>query len=315
MPGRPTIFVIDPYHPAGIELAAREAEVVLWGDPRAGRWREEAEGLMVRLTPLRAADFAASRRLRVVVKQGVGVETIDLEAARAQGVVVCNTPGVNSEAVAEMALSLALTVGRRVAEMDRAVRAPGPPVRREDFLGLESWAKTVGVVGMGNIGARIARKWRGAFDATILAYDPYVPADRWSDLPHERMSSLEAMLPRCDLLTLHLPLTAESRSMIGARELGLMKPTAILVNTARGGIVDEAALYAALAARRLFGAGIDVFEREPPGAADSLTGLPNVVCTPHAAGGSLETQEKSSLAVARQLLDVLAGREPWGRVA
>ncbi len=199
--------------------------------------------------------------------------------------------------------------------MDRAVRAPDPPVRREDFLGLESWGTTVGVVGLGNVGTRVARKWRGAFDATILAYDPCVPADRWSDLPHERMPSLDAMLPRCDELTLHLPLTAKSRGMIGGRELGLMKPAAILVNTARGGIVDEAALHAALAAGRLFGAGIDVFGREPPTAADPLVGLPNVVCTPHAAGGSLETQGKSSFAVARQLLDVLAGREPWGRVA
>lgn len=308
------IYVLDPFDRAGVDLAAQRAELVLWDDPRVRDWHEDADGLMVRLTPLTAADFARARTLRAVCKQGVGVESIDLAAARARGVTVCNTPGVNSEAVAELALALGLAVGRRVAEMDRALRSGGP-VQRERYLGIESWRRTVGVVGMGNIGTKVARKWHGAFESRLVAYDPYVPADHWAGIPHTRAASLEELLPQVDLLTLHLPLTPESRGMIGARALSLMKPTAILVNAARGGIVDETALHEALSSGRLFGAGLDVFSVEPPTTGNPLVGLPNVVSTPHAAGGTLDTQRNSSLAVARQLLDVLDGKEPWARVA
>jgi len=220
---------------------------------------------------------------------------------------------VNSEAVAEMALALGLAVARRVAELDRQIRS-GEVVERSSFLGLERWQKRVGVVGMGNVGTRVARKWHGAFDARILAYDPHVAKGAWADLPHERVGSLEDLLPEVDLLTLHLPLTAETRQLIGRRELALMRPTAILVNTSRGGIVDEAALCEALRSGRLFGAGLDVFETEPPTVANPLVGLPNVVATPHAAGGTRENQERSSRLAAQQLLDVLEGREPFHRL-
>jgi D-3-phosphoglycerate dehydrogenase len=314
MAERPKVYVLDAYDPAGLELAAQHCDLVLWDDPRLADWQEQADALMVRLTPLRAEDFAKAKKLRVVVKQGVGVESVDLAAARRHGVLVANTPGVNSEAVAELALTLGLTVRRRAAEMDRVIRS-GATIRREDFLGGESWGTSVGIIGMGNIGTRVARKWRGAFEARILAFDPYVPADRWADIPHERVARLQDLLPRVDLLTLHLPLTPDSRDLIGAAELALMRPGAILVNTARGGIVNEAALYDALAAGRLGGAGLDVFAQEPPTTANPLIGLPNVVCTPHAAGGTRDTQRKSALAVAQQLVDVLNGKEAWGRVA
>lgn len=315
MSNRPKIFVLDVYHRAGLDLAAEEADLVLWDDPAVANWREEADALMVRMTPLRAADFARAKRLKVVVKQGVGIETIDLEAAKAHGVAVCNTPGVNSEAVAELALTLGLTVTRRVAEMDRAVRSGGK-AQRDRYLGLEASGRAVGIVGMGNIGTRVARKWRGAFDLRLIGYDPYVPATHWSDLPHERAPTLQAMLPEVDILTIHCPLNAETRHMIGHTELALMKPTAVVVNAARGGIVDEAALYDALREGRLFGAGLDVFEVEPP-TLDStpLLSLPNLVATPHAAGGTEETQARSSELVARQVLDVLAGRPALSRVA
>lgn len=311
---RPKVYVLDPCDPAGIAHAAEHADVVLWDDPAAARWHEDADGLMVRMRRLTAEDLYRAKRLRVVSKQGVGVETIDLDAARARGITVCNTPGVNSEAVAEMALVLALAVLRRVAEMDRAIRS-GAAVDRSRFIGQESWGKTVGIVGMGNIGTRIARKWRGAFGAELLAYDPYVPADHWPDLPHRRVPSLDAMLPLVDVLTLHVPLTAETRHMVSGPQLARMRPSAIVVNVSRGGIVDETALAEALAGGGLFGAGLDVFEVEPPPADHPLVRLPNTVVTPHAAAGTRETQATSALRVAEQLIHVLAGGEPFHRVA
>ncbi|MGC1467317.1 MAG: hydroxyacid dehydrogenase [Pseudolabrys sp.] len=308
------IYVLDSFHPAGVEYAEQRAEVIRLNDPRAKNWHEDADGIMVRSSKIKADDIARAKKLRVISKQGVGLDNIDLAAAKARGITVCRTPGVNSEAVAEHALTLALTVGRRVAEFDNQIRS-GAVVERADFLGMESWEKTVGIVGIGNIGTRVARKWHGAFNARIMAYDPYVAPDALPDVPHQRVGSLAEMLPHLDILTLHLPLTAESRGMINAAALALMKPTAIVVNAARGGIVDERALYEAIKAGRLFGAGLDVFEQEPPTTANPLVGLPTVVSTPHAAAGTYETQVRSSMLVAQQLFEALEGREPLGRVA
>ena len=308
------IYVLDAFHLSGVELAEKQAEVIRWDDPRAKNWHEDADGLMVRGKKIAAEDMARAKKLRVISKQGVGLDNIDLEAAKARGIAVCRTPGVNSEAVAEMALSLGLSVARRVTEFDRMTRASGK-VQRADFLGYESWQKTVGIVGMGNIGTLVARKWRGAFDAKIIGYDPYVPANRWSELPHTRAPSLEEMLPQVDILSLHLPLTPESRNLIDAARLALMKPSAIVVNTSRGGIVNEAALYQAISSGKLFGAGFDVFEVEPPTSDHPLMSLPTFVGTPHAAAGTIETQARSSMLAASQLLEALAGGQPLGQVA
>jgi D-3-phosphoglycerate dehydrogenase len=308
------IYVLDAFHLDGVELAEKQAEVIRWDDPRAKNWHEDADGLMVRGKPISADDMARAKKLRVISKQGVGLDNIDLAAAKARGIAVCRTPGVNSEAVAEMALSLGLSVVRRVTEFDRMTRADGK-VQRANFLGYESWQKTVGIVGMGNIGTLVARKWRGAFDAKIIGYDPYVPADRWSELPHKRAASLEEMLPQVDILSLHLPLTPESRNLIDAARLASMKPTAIVVNTSRGGIVNEAALYQAISSGKLFGAGFDVFEVEPPTSDHPLMSLPTFVGTPHAAAGTVETQARSSMLAASQILEALAGGQPLGQVA
>jgi len=308
------VYILDKFHPAGIELMQQHADVVLWDDPNAAGWHRDADAIMVRMRPLTADDFAKAKGLKVVAKQGVGVNTIDLDAARRHGVTVCNTPGVNSEAVAEMAMALTLAVARRVADFTARIRA-GEVVERADALGIELWGRTVGVVGMGNIGTRVARKWRGAFETPLLAYDPLAPANAWGDIPHERVGALDTLLSRADVVTLHLPLTPQTRHLIGAAQLGLMKRDAILINVSRGGIVDEDALYDALQAGRIFGAGLDVFEVEPPTTANRLVSLPNLVATPHAAGSTADTQARSSRLVAEQLLDVMAGKEPLSRVA
>ncbi|MEN9774198.1 MAG: hypothetical protein RL322_1268 [Pseudomonadota bacterium] len=307
------IFILDAFHQAGIDLARQHADVVCWPDPAIERWTEEADGVMVRMRTITAADLAKARRLKVICKQGVGYDTIDLDAARERGVAVLTTPGVNSEAVAEMAFALTLTVARRTARFDRMLRA-GDEIVRPRHLGIQLQGKTVGVVGMGNIGTCVARKWRGAFDAQLLAFDPHAPTDRWADLPHRRVHDLETVLRESDVVTLHLPLTPESRNLIGARELALMKRDAILINVSRGGIISEGALFDALRGGHLFGAGLDVFEVEPPPPDHPLLQLENVVATPHASGGTFETQERSALQVAQQVIEVLQGQPPRNRI-
>lgn len=306
------VFVLDAINSKGIDLLRREVEVVLWDDPGIGRWREEADGIILRgNTPITAADFAAAVRLRAISKQGTGVDKIDLMAARAHGVRVMNTPALNAEPVAEMAMTLALCATRQVPMLDRLLRS-GVPVAREDFDGSRAggahglWGKTVGILGMGAIGRRTAEKWRDAFAMSVIWYDPYVPAGAFSDVGR-RAETLADLLPEVDLLSIHAPLTAETRGLIGRGELAMMKPTAVLVSVARGGIVDEMALYEALASGALFGAALDVFEREPPSADHPLFGIPGFVGTPHVGAGTLECREQTAIAVVEQLLDVLRG--------
>lgn len=308
------IFVLDAINAKGIEILRREAEVVLSDDPGIVRWREEADGIILRgNTPVTAADLAAAVRLKAISKQGTGVDKIDLAAARARGVRVMNTPALNAEAVAEMAMTLALCATRRVSMLDRLLRA-GERVAREDFDGSKAggaqgfWGKTVGVIGFGNIGRRTAEKWQRAFGMQVLWYDPPVPQGTFADLGR-RVDDLADLLAEVDLLSIHAPLTAETRGMIGRRELALMKPTAVLVSVARGGIVDETALYDALASGALFGAALDVFEKEPPAADHPLFRIPSFVGTPHVGAGTIDSREQTAVAVAEQLLDVLKGGE------
>ncbi len=308
-----TIYILDAFHEAGVALAKKHARVVSWTDPGVSSWPEHADGVMVRMTPVTSEDLAKARNVKVICKQGVGVDTIDLDAAKKLGIPVCRTPGVNSEAVAEHAFSLALSVTRRITRFDRMLRM-GEKIVRPDHLGLQMEGKIVGLIGMGNISTRVARKWVGAFGAQILAFDPYADAQAWKDIPHNRCQTLKEVLTQADILSLHLPLTSESRHLIGLQQLRMMKPDAVIINTSRGGIIDEKALFEVMSNGHLYGAGLDVFEQEPPSSEHPLLSLPNVVATPHAAGGTRETQEKSALQVAQQVLDVLNGLPPANQV-
>ncbi len=305
------VVVLDPIYPNGLEILRQQAEVVLWDDPAAAGWSEDAAGLIVRRVPIGRKDIERARHLKVIGKQGAGVENIDVDAAREHGIRVFNTAGVNAEAVAEMAMALALSVARRVAETDRLLRA-GEKVVREKFHGRGFAGKTVGVIGMGHIGRKVAFKWRQAFGMRVLGFDPYLPEEDWRSLDCERIEDLSDLLPQVDLLSLHAPLTDQTRGLIGSAELSLMKPTAVIVSAARGGVVDEGALYDALSSGRLYGAGLDVFEQEPPAADHPLLSLPNFVATPHIGGGTVEAQEDNSRTVVSRLLDELADCEAVG---
>lgn len=309
-----TVVVLDSYHEDAIALlqSTPGLTVVLPSDPTRTAWHGKTDGLILRSdSRLTAQDFdTASPRLRVVVKQGVGVDNIDLDAARKYGVAVHNTPALNAESVAELSLALALSLSRRVSEIDRRIRR-GETVDRSKTLALSLFGKTVGVVGMGNIGQQAARKWIGACSARLIAYDPVAPADAWSDIPHTRAVALDELLQGADVVTLHVPLLPTTMGMVGARELGMMKERAILINTARGGLVDEAALLAVLKAGRLWGAVLDAVETEPPTkeAYGELLELDNVILTPHVGASTIENQSNSGCAVVKTLLGVLRGEE------
>lgn len=313
------IYVLDPTHQDAITLlqSQPEVKVILPSDPiqQTHPWYLHANGVIVRAdTRLTAEQFLRSkgnRRLRAVVKQGVGVDNIDLNGAKAAGVEVYNHPGINSEAVAEMSLALAFSLTRRVTELDRRTRN-GERNARSEVVGISLFRKTVGIIGMGNTGRATAKKWIGACEANIITYSPNTPADVWDDegIEHRRAQSLEELLAEADVVTLHVPLSESTRSLIGAKELDMMKSTAVLVNSSRGGIVDEQALLQALKEKKIWGAVMDAMEVEPahPDTHAEWFELDNVIITPHVGASTKEMQSLSGVAAAQTLLNVLGGK-------
>lgn len=289
--------------------ALRAAGLEIRHEPRIGersqadvlRFMADATAGVISTDPFYRALFAACPRLRVLARVGVGLDTIDIDAATEAGVAVTTTPGVNTNTVAEHTLALMLACVRRIVENDASVKR-GAWDRGGRLTGTDLAGSTVGVIGLGAIGQAVARRL-ASFEAEVLGYD--VAGVRPDGIVHV---GLDELLRRSDVVTLHVPLAPETRNLIGARDLALIRPGAILVNTSRGGIVDEDALLEALDGH-LGGAGLDVFVREPP--VDSpLLRLPHVVVTPHVAGISLVTQQVALEMAVGSVLDVLAGRQP-----
>ncbi|KAH7468090.1 hypothetical protein AU210_014881 [Fusarium oxysporum f. sp. radicis-cucumerinum] len=320
---KPRVYVLDPYHPDAIAALQQSSDinVVLPTDLNKNQYVENATAVMLRSeTRLGANELAKCKKLKYIVKQGVGVDNIDLKAAAAAGIKVYNTPGLNGEAVAELTLALALTLSRRVAEIDRRTRN-GEAIVRSQTLGKSLFKKNLGVVGMGNVGFAVAKKWVGAMEGNIVAYDPFSDGKQWlstfGESRFRQVSTLHDLLHASDVITLHLPLTQDTENIISTAEFNAMKDGAILLNCARGGIVDEDALLTALKSGKLFGAGLDAMVVEPPTAEayPELLALPNVVLTPHVGASTVENQSQSGMAVAEIAMALLRGEEKGNRVA
>ncbi len=275
------------------------------------------DGLVTTVTdPVPAAVFAApGRRVRIVANYGVGVDRIDLDAARAVGVVVTNTPGVLTDCTADLTLGLILMTMRRLGEGERLLRAgQWTGWRPTHHLGRRVSGKTLGIIGMGRIGQAVAARARYGFGMSILyaSRTPLAPQAE-ADLGAVRCD-VDELLERSDIVTLHVPATAETIGMLDARRLGLMRPDAVLINTARGSLVDETALAEALASGHLAAAGLDVFSREPE-IPSALLDLDNVVLLPHLGSATDETRTAMGMMVADNLDAFFSGSPPPHRVA
>jgi D-3-phosphoglycerate dehydrogenase len=264
-------------------------------------WRAllpRADGIIAGLEAYNAETLAVCGRLKVISRYGVGYDAIDLDAARRKGVSVAYTPGANSDSVADLAAGLMLAAARHVPFMDAAIRQRAgerPP-------GIEVWRKTLGILGTGRIGKGVMRRMAG-FEMRMLCYDVCRDEAAVSGLGGS-YTDLDTLLTQADFITVHLPLTAKTRGMIGETAFGKMKNTAVLVNTARGGIVDERALFEALKAGRIFAAALDTTVDEPP--YDSpLATLPNCILTPHAGAATIEAAHTMGMMAAQNLLAVL----------
>jgi D-3-phosphoglycerate dehydrogenase len=290
---------------------AREGLTPLTGDPRfevvertglkgedLARAIAEADAVLVRsATKISRDALAHAARLKVIGRAGVGVDTIDVEAATERGVAVLNAPAGNTVSAAELAFALLLALIRKVPAADRSMKEG--QWDRTRFGGIELYRKTLGLVGAGRVGGEVASRAR-AFGMRVLAYDPYLSEEAARSLEVE-LTTLDTVLREADVVSLHVPLTESTRGLLGEKQLALLKPTAVLVNAARGGVVDEAALARLLAEGRLAGAALDVFEQEPLPADHPLRRLPNVVLTPHLGASTEEAQLNVALEIAESV--------------
>lgn len=282
------------YNPTGKPLTSAQLQELL----------PDVDGFIAGLDEIDAAAIAAAAHLRIIARYGVGINNVDLAAARAQGIVVTNTPGANAASVAELTIGLLLNLLRPIQQAAAETRQGGWP----RLAGVSLVGKTVGLVGLGAIGKEVAQRLAG-FDCTVLAYD--VVAD--ADFVRRRaitLVTLDDLLAQSDVVSLHVPVLPETRHMVNAAFLRQMKPGAYLINTSRGELVDEAALLDALTNGRLAGAALDAFQQEPPGADNPLLALPQVIATPHmGAHSDGATNAMGSMALA-DCLAVLRGEAP-----
>jgi D-3-phosphoglycerate dehydrogenase len=303
----PRVLISDALSPAAVQIF-KDRGIEVDFQPNLGKDKDKLaelignfDGLAIRsATKVTPKILEKAKNLKVIGRAGIGVDNVDIPAATAKGIIVMNTPFGNSITTAEHAITLMLALARQIPEADRSTQAG--KWEKNKFMGVEITGKTLGIIGCGNIGSIVADRALG-LRMKVIAYDPFLSPERAVDIGVEKVE-LEELFKRSDFITLHTPLTDKTRNIIDAAALGRMKPTVRIVNCARGGLVDEVALRAALDANKVAGAAFDVFVTEPA-TENVLFGHPNVVCTPHLGAATSEAQENVALQVAEQMSDYL----------
>ncbi|WP_249977824.1 hydroxyacid dehydrogenase [Vreelandella olivaria] len=308
-----TCVIAQPIHQDGIELL-HEAGIRVVHTPAPdpvslGSVLGNADALIVRSAEVNRTMLDRARRLKLIGVHGVGVNAIDIAAATEHGVIVANTPGSNAQAVAEQAIALMFAAARRVPLADRTVREGDFFAFKYSVPMIELEGSTFGVVGFGNIGQRTARMAKG-LGMRVITYSPNAPDSALAEVGVKRAQSLEVLLGDADIVSIHVALNEQTHNLIGRQELARMKPTALLINTGRGGTVDEIALAEMLAEERLAGAGLDVFAVEPIPYDHPLLALDNVVLSPHNGGSTATSMSRTARAVAQHVVDMSRGQLP-----
>ena len=301
------VLITDPISEEGIDTLRSHAEV----DIKTGLAPEEListigdyEALIVRSqTQVSGEVIQAGKKLQVIARAGVGVDNIDVDEATQRGIVVVNAPTGNTISAAEHTIALMLSLARHIPQANAVLKSG--VWRRSDFMGTEVRDKTLGIIGLGNVGSEVARRTRG-LQMKLVAHDPFISVDHARNLQVE-LVSLKQLLKESDFITLHLPLTPSTKGLIGAKELALVKPTVRIINTARGGLIDEKALVKAVKEKRVAGAAIDVFSTEPV-TESILFEDDNIIVTPHLGASTTEAQAMAAKDVAEQVIDVFRGQ-------
>jgi D-3-phosphoglycerate dehydrogenase / 2-oxoglutarate reductase len=310
MPHR--VYVDGPIHDEALDMLRGATEVVqgsVAGSVDIGAALPDVHAVLLRTAPLGKGAIEKARSLRVIARHGVGVDNVAVEEAARRGIPVLITPQANLRSVAEHVFALALAVSRNLIHADRTVR-DGRFASRDSLMGRDLFGETLGVIGLGRIGGEVARMAARGFGMRVIGYDPWLSPYRIRERGVEPAETLSDLLGACDLLTVHVPLSRETRGLLGRRELASMKPGSVLIQTSRGGVVDERALVDALRSGRLAGAGIDVYENEPPPPDHPFFSMEEVVLTPHTAALTEQAMRRMAVDAAQGILDVLDGADP-----
>jgi len=304
------IFLNEYIHPKAVGLLAQNAEIINSFDQV-----EEIDGIVLRGEKITREIMQKATKLKVIGKHGVGYETIDVAAAKELGITIVYTPGANANAVAELGVGILLDVARKISlGREMVCKDEVKVIAPKELAGVELRGKTLGLVGMGNIAKSIAGILHCGFGMQVIGYDPYYKGAHDETLPVRQYSDLHEMLALADVINVSVPLLDSTVGMIGAAELVCCKPTAILLNTSRGKIVDEAALYESLSTGKLLGAASDVFAQEPPTSENPLFSLPNFVGTPHIGGQTEDAMINMGITVVEDVLRVVRGEAPHNPV-
>jgi D-3-phosphoglycerate dehydrogenase len=309
------VVISHPLHEAGMKVLAGKVNIAVTNSGKPSEMLTElldADALILRIGSIDRETMLAAKHLKVIGRPGVGVDDVDVAAATELGIPVVIAPGANTRSVAEHALALIFAASKDIPNSDRKTRIGGFQVRNS-YKAFELLGKTLGLVGYGNIGRELA-KLSSAIGMQVVVYDPYVSPESIVQQGYRYEKDLDRVLGCADVISLHVPLTDKTRNLIGKREFHLMKPDALIVNCARGGVIDEAALVEALTSNRIHSAALDVFSDEPVTSSNPLAALDNVVLTPHMAGLTREAAAGVSSMAAEGVLAVLDGIR-WPHVA
>ena len=315
------VYLGEVIHPAAVALLEKHAEVVRPKDHSRKAYLEalkDVDGMVARKVHVGAEEMDLAPRMKFIARHGVGLDSVDLEEATRRGILVTNTPGANRESVAELAITFMLSLARRVPQAQKAMaNMPRGDIgifsallKQYNLTGVDLEGKPLGIIGTGRIGSSVARKCIAAFDMKVQGYDPYVSADVMKSFGVQKVERLEEMLPKIDFLTVHCPLNQETKGMVGKRELAQMKKGAYVINTARGGIVNEKALLEGLNSGHIAAAALDVWEIEPPDPKDPLLNHPQLLGTPHYAGTTEESLYRVGIEAVEEALRFLRGEPP-----
>ncbi len=304
------VYLNEYIHPDAMAYLKKHAEVV-------DNWEriEDIDAVIIRIVDVDRDKIARAKNLKVIGKHGVGCNTIDLDAAKEYGIPVVNTPNAGTNSVAELIVGLILNVTRNISFCDAKSRKEGfSSISPPEMTGIELTRKTVALIGMGNIARRTGEILKQGFNVTLVGYDPHCSKKQADEYGIEKFDDLSAMLRVADIINISVPLTSSTKNLISADSFNHMKKDAILINAARGGVINEEDLYHALKNRKIRAAACDAFVKEPPTGENKLMTLPNFCGTPHIGANTEDALYRMGMEVIQEILDVIAGKEPKNRV-
>jgi D-3-phosphoglycerate dehydrogenase len=306
------VLIVQPIHERGVHVFDDRFEVRVASDPSVATVIKEiqgVEGVVVRTAPFTREIIEAAKALKVIGRHGVGVDNIDVKAATEKGIFVVNTPDANATSVVEHTLTVIGALAKHVVVRDKATRI-GDWEIRNNYKAIDLDGKTLGLVGLGKIGSLVAKRAAVAYNMKVIAFDPYITPEKAREMGVTIVAAIDDVFKQADVVSLHTPLTPETRGFVNAARLRLMKPSAFLVNFSRGEVVDEKSLYEALKKGVIAGAALDVYDPEPPLKDNPLYSLENVILSPHSAALTQECVIRMATGAAEGVVDVLTGKRP-----